>query len=508
MTQTGAKLREKFKVHPAALRESSRVFVSVLIVFTILALYPIANGYPLTFPDMWDYAAGGCITSIRSPTLGCATALPVRLWGVWGYVLCQSLVASILLVLLSRRLTGSPNVAMLIAASILSAFGLYSGWVMADAWAPLGLLGLFLVLSGLGSGAIVLVFLAFCVSVHYGNFPLFVLAAGTYALLRQSETRPLLRSLCAVGLAFLFVLVGNWLGGERRFSSPSSYSWLASRMLSDVPEALDLKCNQQPDFSLCPFRDDARKSAGTAQGRIFWTIRGSGKITDSEFEAASRQFAFFSAYNYPVENLVAGLSNTVSQLAAFDVSDGFRARIDPESYPLKGLLVKQPADELAFKRAFQSTGGLYQLLTSLRTLHAVVYWLALLVCATGAFFTLGRTFGFAKARSSDRLQVLCALGTFSLIALVINAGLMGNLSGIYPRYQTRLGLLPVLSAMWLIQAWMHTLPKPFNLVHHFPRRASARGGPYVKNETASTTQAKGTSEHRQSHPSTSLRVDA
>ena len=153
-------------------------------VFGLLLLPPIVNGFPFLFPDSWGYS-GACPDEMRSPVLGCAMRPFTWAGGNWAYVVVQSAATAAAIVLLWSRVLKRCGTVALLAAVVASGVGLFSGWVMADAWALIGLICLFVLAAGHGHPAVAGA-LAFACGTHFGNFPTF--AATLTPPLRAKNT--------------------------------------------------------------------------------------------------------------------------------------------------------------------------------------------------------------------------------------------------------------------------------------------------------------------------------
>ncbi len=224
-------------------------WVGTAVVFGLLMLHPLINGFPFLFPDFWGYS-GACPDELRSPVLGCAMQPFTRLGGNWAYVVVQCAATAFALVLLWSRVLKRRYTGALCAAVLVSGLGLYSGWVMADVWTLIGLIGLFVVASG-NFHPIAGLLLAFACGTHFGNFPTFGTAALAMLPFVRERARYALRTagcfLAAIGL----VVAGNLIGGQIKFGSGNGSVFIASRLLHDMPELLERKCRQDPDFKLC-----------------------------------------------------------------------------------------------------------------------------------------------------------------------------------------------------------------------------------------------------------------
>ena len=154
-------------------------------------LYLLLNRYPFVFPDSFEYARGGCSATLRSPTLGCAMWPVIAMTGIWGYVTVQTAITAFSFVLLSKHIFGYVRTSMVSLAILLANVGLFSGWLMADIWTIIGLISLFLIITGYTSPIVGSV-LAFSLAVHYANFPVCLSVACVFWVLVRSGRKTIL----------------------------------------------------------------------------------------------------------------------------------------------------------------------------------------------------------------------------------------------------------------------------------------------------------------------------
>ena len=89
----------------------SGVGAALALVFGLLLLHPLLNGFPFLFPDFWGYS-GACPDEMRSPVLGCAMRPFTWIGGNWAYAAVQCAATAFAMVLLwsrvlKRRHTGA-----------------------------------------------------------------------------------------------------------------------------------------------------------------------------------------------------------------------------------------------------------------------------------------------------------------------------------------------------------------------------------------------------------------
>jgi len=94
------------------------------LVFGLLLLYPLINGFPFLFPDFWGYS-GACPDEMRSPVLGCAMRPFTSVGGNWAYAVVQCAATAFALVLLWSRALKRQHTGAFFAAVLASGLGFF-----------------------------------------------------------------------------------------------------------------------------------------------------------------------------------------------------------------------------------------------------------------------------------------------------------------------------------------------------------------------------------------------
>lgn len=409
------------------------------LLFGLLILHPLLNGFPFLFPDSWGYS-GACPDEIRSPVLGCAMSPFTRLWGNWAYAVLQCGATAAALVLLWSLALRRRHLAALAAAVILSGLGLFAGWVMADVWALIGLIGLFLLAAGhFQLPAAVL--LAFGCATHFGNFPTF----ATTALAVLPIVRSRVRYLAWVGgclfAAAALIVAANLAGGKVRFGSGNGFVFVASRILHDLPEVLEEKCRRDPDFSLCRRKEEVHAWSAENHQSFTWAGFHNLGLDWPDYDRVCRElvrFSLFEASQGLSRHTAAAVRNTLTLLFFPELSNGFES-FGPQSFVAEDLRIAFPGDVSPYLASRQASGALEGLLKRLDRPFLLVLWASL------AIGLLSVITGWRRRREDPLIQ----LAFFTLVALMANAFFMANLSGVFGRYQARVVFPAVLAALIL-----------------------------------------------------------
>jgi len=410
------------------------------LVSGLLLLPSFVNGFPFLFPDSWGYS-GACPDEMRSPVLGCSMRPVTWLGGNWAYAVVQSAAAAAAIVLLWSRVLKRRSTAALLIAVIASGVGLFSGWVMADVWTLVGFICLFVIAVG-HFHPIVAGGLAFACGVHFGNFPTFGATALALLPIVPARRRYIVRvGLCIVGAAAL-VMAANLIGGSIKFGSGNGSVFLASRILHDMPEVLELKCRQDPDFQMCRRKDEVLAWSAENHQSFTWTGFYNLGLDWPDFNRICRELVLFSLRDAPrslFTHAAAAVRNSARLLFLPELSNGFET-YGPDSFVAEDLRIAFPADVAPYLRSRQANGDLERFLKKLDAPFAALVWLA----------NLGCLISVVRGRNHCRSDVLVQLALFALIAAVANAVFMSNLSGVFGRYQARIEFLPIFAALALI----------------------------------------------------------
>jgi hypothetical protein len=420
-------------------------FAAFALVLGLLLLPALVNGFPFLFPDSWGYS-GACPDEMRSPVLGCTMRPFTWLGGNWAYAVVQSAATAGAIVLLWSRVLKRRSTTALLLAVIVSGMGLFSGWVMADVWTLVGFICLFAMAVGnfhpVAAGG-----LAFACGVHFGNFPTFGATALALLPIVSARRQYIVRVGLSIAGAAVLVVAANLIGGSIKFGSGNGSVFLASRILHDMPEVLELKCRQDPGFQMCWRKDEVLAwSAGNHQS-FTWTGFYNLGLDWPEFNRTCRELVLFSLRDMPRSlyyHAAAAVRNSARLLLFPELSNGFET-FGTDSFVAEDLRIAFPTDVAPYLRSRQAGGDLERLLKKLDAPFVALVWLSTAVCLVAV----------VRGRTRCREDLLVRLAIFALIAAVANAVFMSNLSGVFGRYQARIEFLPIFAALALIGRRIH-----------------------------------------------------
>ena len=448
-----------FLDHAPRLRWGKPEWVLFAVIFGLLLLHPLLNGYPFLFPDSWGYF-GACPDEMRSPVLGCALRPAVLAGGLWGYVAVQCAATAFALAFLSGIVLERRYSLSLCLALLASGVGIFAGWILADAWSLIGFICLFAMATGYPSSGIA-VLLAFACSTHFGNFPVYTATAFVFLPWVRAKARFAVKTcLCLLG-AVVLVMAFNLFGGLIRFSSDNGYVFLVSRILHDMPEVIEGKCQDDPGFALCERKAEVLEWSRTAHQSFSWQAIYQLGLSWAELNRLSRQLVFYSVAEFPrffIPHMRALARNTFAMISFYELSDG----LDPfikGSFAVDDLQACFPDDVERYFKTWQASGALQGFLKKMERPLTTLFWCCAFVCMASVVLL----------RQRRRDDALMLLARFSLVVVCVNAFFMSNLSGIYGRYHTRIGFLVIFPGLALAFRWAGARIERFGLARKNPR---------------------------------------
>ena len=420
------------------------------------ALY---NRYPLTF---WD-------TRVYVEEAGTLLPRPDRLIGysvliralsfhhtLWPVVIAQCLLLAVLARRTMRALLGRTSerryLALIGLLTVGSALPWIAGQLMADVFTPVLVMALWLSIFDTGLepwqrwalGCVT----ALCVTVHLTHLPLglgLVLAAS--GLLRATGQARAWQRVRAPLLALLMGVLAiggfNYLRSGRATLASGSDTFLFGHLVDSgiASRLLDAHCPER-NYLLCP----QRASLPMSVDDLLWADKLELHPWQRSREIAqeTQRMLRDSLREQPALHLQVAIEYTLRALGRFRTGEG----LDADARPLiEAQLARFAPDDLpGFRSARQQANQIP--VDQLRTLHTPVGWLLL---SLGSLVLL---LAALAGRSSFAQRGVCFIA-FVFAALLLNAAISGNLSGIYDRYQSRLVWLV---ALGLSGCW--PLPKP------------------------------------------------
>lgn len=422
---------------------------AAVIVGAALLIWPaFFNCYPLLFSD-----SGGFLHQ----TLG-----PLMLWdkpyiygpflhafhwriSLWGPVVAQGMILSHLLWLTQRALRGHAtplrHVGLCAFAALATAAPFSAALLMPDIFAPMVVLGLFLL--GFGAAALtrfergyLVVLVALGIAAHLAHLPLALGLCVVALLLRLWRyTVRLFAMVVPVVLAMAVLLITNTVGHGRFALSPYGASFMLARLQEDGPATALIKA-RCPDagWYLCAFTDRLPMPANdflwAPDSPVNRDAVGEPRFLGGMMLAPEAgQIVSETLRADPLGVVRAMVGNMLLQLSSFGIGDTldeahFAVAIRPRIE--QGFSARELA---AFDQARQTQGALKDALTLLNPLHLLVVLLALPMLAWAAWRGQG---------------LALPLTLFLLAAVLGNALICGGLSAPHPRYGARImWLLPV-----------------------------------------------------------------
>jgi len=441
------------------LRWGKPEWVLFAVIFGLLLLHPLLNGYPFLFPDSWGYF-GACPDEMRSPVLGCALRPAVLAGGLWGYVAVQCAATAFALAFLSGIVLERRYSLSLCLALLVSGVGVFTGWILADAWSLAGFICLFAMATGQTSFVIAVLF-TFACATHFGNFPVYAATAFLFLPWVKAKARFAAKTcLCLLG-AVVLVMAFNLLGGLIRFSSDNGYVFLASRILHDMPEVIEGKCQDDPGFALCERKAEVLEWSRTAHQSFSWQAIYQLGLGWEDLNRLCRQIVFYSVAGVPrffVPHVRALARNTFAMISFYELSDGLDAFIKG-SNAVDDLQECFPDDVERYFKTWQASGALQGFLKKMDRPLTALFWCCTLVCMASVVLL--------RQRRCD--DALLQLALFSLVVVCINAFFMSNLSGVYGRYHTRIGFLVIFPGLALAFRWAGGLIERSGIFRNRPR---------------------------------------
>jgi len=436
---------------PLRLRDAAMLVVST----TLLCSAALYNRFPLVWPDTGSYLSIEGIP-FRS-VLYSAFVYPAHWTGtLWPVVIAQSALMSYLLRLVLRKVFGivSRTGFLVVVASLcaLSSLPWYTGFVMADIFGPMLVMGLFLMvfcadrLTRLENWFVLVVTFLSAI-VHLSHIPIAIglLTAGVIARIVARRRMPdlvphLMLPSIVIGAGFAAVVFANYLTLGVASFSPGGYAFQLARLIEDGEAVAYLRENcATQKYDLCQYLDQLPMKVDyflwppqSPFGRLggFMAEREEGrKIVRGTIEA------------YPLWTLESAISNTLKQLTSNE-SGAAMLSFEALDFPRSRLPIFYPAAVPAFLNSRQNRGELF-ILPALVRLHGKVVIFSVFCCFPIAIL-------LARNRRWLPLEFLVTV----VLAFLLNAFVMGAFAEPSNRYGGRMvWLLPLVALASWRQVW-------------------------------------------------------
>jgi len=427
------------------------------------------NGYPILFGDTDEYLnipiemleVGWLSPAWARPPFYGILLLPIH-WkmSLWPIVFFQGLVVSYFLHLAVRVATGVVDFRFLVA--IIFILGLFTSlpWHVAtlnpDVFAPLVILGMYLIAAGQGKLTSLEQFLVVAVTtvssaVHYSHLALGVVLFGLTALFafaggipRPMRFRALILALIPIVVTVSALSFLNYkVRGTAAVASHGSV-FVLNKYRKIIKNYLEENCAEQ-QYTLCNHIDKFEPRSGTLlwdQGSLVAEV-GAHRVND-EAKKIIRDSFQENAIDY---GLIA-LKSTFLQLARFKTIDPAASwggtEYHGESASEEHLALQHfPHEQTHFLTSRQRNAQLPR--SEIGWIHEA----AIIVCLP--FFV----FFFYNALKR-RAKPLSWLYAYVLVGLLANAAICASLSGVVPRYQSRVVWLTVFITLIAAFMWRKT----------------------------------------------------
>ncbi len=420
------------------------------------------NGYPLQWYDSLGYLYQGWSGTYhlltRSPFYSLWITPLLALHSEWPIVLAQGALAAAMIFLVLRTLTGRLQPGFYLATvgflALLTGLSWHSSYIMADMFAPLVALGIFLLTFARDrlawwERAFVFAVTALASLVHYSHLPLaaaLCLAAPGLLCWQRAQRAQMVRA-GAVCLALVSIAIGGqvamqWLENGEPAVAPYGPVFLLARLAEDG-EAKDYLTRHCPEANLrfCAFAQDLPMTSDHFLWAADGPVKKLGGVKAARDEAA--QIAAGAIGEEPLRFLIDSLANAMTQFVRIDTEGyvrSYRGGVAQWKETLAQMQVRLPGEVGAFTQSRESVTGIDQHgLFSPQPAIATVSAIALVaVCAAGGVWR------------DRRLRALIGL---VLVALIVNAAVCGALSAPSERYQSRMiWLVPFLLILAVLTA--------------------------------------------------------
>jgi hypothetical protein len=472
---------------PSVVEGQDRIAVGLCIAAaTLILLLPtFINGYPFILSDSGTYLRAAVeLRPVDDRPIFYSIALRLLHWRIspWPIVVAQSATVAFLIHLVARTVFGIRQAWVTIAVcavlAAVSSLPWFVGQIMTDIFAAVLMLLILLLAMGwqrmtTPERAFVIVVFAACISFHNANLMIALMAVPTLAVMYLLGWRPgpfalgrLALVAGAIALALTALISVNVAMRGRFVVSAASSTFMMAKLLEDGPALWILEEECPGKYRLCSVLADleAHKAAvgGPSLGDHFlWggPVHDLGWIKAVEPEAADvvRQ----ALRRYWRQELLTAISNGANQLVHFDIGDDMGR--SPQIYvPIESLrYVFGNSSVEALNRSLQGQGELHFDLINKIALTAIIVSIGVMACASVYFWRL------------DRLPL--QVTAFALIMVSGHAWLVGALTPLHDRYQSRvIWLLPLMAMLIVIRELAAERPKRGGLSTRRPFTNSSR----------------------------------
>lgn len=408
----------------------------------------LLNGYPLLFPDSYGYIGfdpENGTNSMRKVTLDFLAHLFYPLFGIWSVVLIQTTVFSYAAAKFTSGYLSRITAFELVTMILISQVPLYSALAMADIWLVILIMAYLVLLREFHWTSLFL--LVFGITVHGSHLYIFGAAVAAALILLPRRIYNLKISLSALLLASLLTISVNGMTGHDK-SQELSWNLTGSKILMQIPEAIELKCSEDVDFMMCDHRENIKMASSDwctdmLPDCFLWRERSFFKQMDqTELDTASRELLLFTLKNMPAEFIRNTLADMIELFKPGctgigaplgDASPGIESAIAGAPMHHFGVRTVNPH----YDRTLQATGSLVA--PSVCSARIRLSYSTYLLGLIGLLALLA-----LRSWKAVRLSLFC------IAVLLANDLLFAAVSGAYERYHDRalfLLLVPALLAL-------------------------------------------------------------
>lgn len=452
----------------AKLANAASVAAYLLLAAAMLSWVALFNGAPLVFSDTISYATSAFQREVPGlfSIFYSIFILPLHR-GVtfWPVVIVQGAIIAHLLYLTARMVTRGRidkfDMLLIVAAlAVFSSLPWVSGLILPDVFAPVVLLGFFLLAFADGElSRAELVYLGalttLAITTHFSYVPiaagLILLCIGLRFVFSRRQTR-LGQWIARLVLPLIFAAASmfavNLLSSHEFVLAKNSNVFLLAKWIDEGPALSYLKEScPGAGYALCEHLEELE---GKSHDELKWGGNSPLKKvgTFDELEPEARKIVRGTLYSHPYEILSHAFNNAALQLTRFEAGEGltpeFARWVGEHVGKIYGAEVGRP-----FIESKQGQGRLP--IAQLRYLHLV-----------GLAMGTGLCFWVLLRRRNVLTPELSLLYAFVFAGIVCNAFITGALSAPYDRYLARIiWLVLFVGLVGLFQLARHQ-PGPFS----------------------------------------------
>jgi hypothetical protein len=392
----------------------------------------------------------------RSPYFGVLVALLVKAGGTWAVILAQSLIAAIAIVVALRRLqirTPAQVAIVLVMLAALSGISFFSAAVMPDIFLGLSIIAVAILLRQADSldwperafWTVLVLASALFAKAHLTILTLLIACgAGYLILLRGRRPQAIYSFLAIIVVAIVGFALVNLTVTRMTREKPLESPFLLARVIGDgtaIPYLREV-CGQKR-WQTCGILNDLPMT----ENEFLWEPKRAGYGTidvalKRRFILEQRDIVTGAVTSYPLQQMAASTRNAVEQLATLDVEEYDRMRtLYMGCYAAFCAPYRAYSDSLIMQR---------QMPLKAPSLAMLVTYL--IAAAIGIVLLLGSRPWIRSEAQGSAVPDICAI---VMGGVVINAVVTGVVSGVFGRYQARVGWLMLICAAALLAQWLY-----------------------------------------------------